>query len=172
MRLDVQMETEPELWINGNEGQLHQVIVNLVENAIEAMHSTELPRLVVSAARRGDEVLIRISDNGARDRQGSHRPHLRAVLHHQAGRRGDRTRAVDQLRHRPRTWRRAHRRQRAAGRRYRLVRLAGHLIRMDRGRAPARQAGNSNLRSPRNRTSPAPVAAACRCGGSRTTGGR
>jgi two-component system sensor histidine kinase HupT/HoxJ len=64
VRIDLQMELEPELWISGNEGQLHQVIVNLVENAIDAMRGTELPRLVVSAARKGNEVLFRISDNG------------------------------------------------------------------------------------------------------------
>lgn len=64
VRIDLQMEVEPELWISGNEGQLHQVIVNLVENAIDAMRGAELPRLVVSAARKGDEILFRISDNG------------------------------------------------------------------------------------------------------------
>ncbi len=64
VRIDLQMELEPELWISGNEGQLHQVIVNLVENAIDAMRSTGSPRLVVSAARRGNEILFRISDNG------------------------------------------------------------------------------------------------------------
>ena len=64
VRIDLQMELEPELWISGNEGQLHQVIVNLVENAIDAMRGTELPRLVVSAARKGNEVLFRIWDNG------------------------------------------------------------------------------------------------------------
>jgi two-component system sensor histidine kinase HupT/HoxJ len=35
-----------------------------VENAIDAMRGTELPRLVVSAAREGNEILFRISDNG------------------------------------------------------------------------------------------------------------
>lgn len=64
VRIDLQLDLEPELWITGNEGQLHQVIVNLVENAIDAMHDTAQPRLVVSAARKGAEVLFRISDNG------------------------------------------------------------------------------------------------------------
>ncbi|GMO96723.1 sensor histidine kinase [Bradyrhizobium sp. TM239] len=64
VRIDLQMEVEPELWISGNEGQLHQVIVNLVENAIDAMRGTESPRLVVSAVRKGHEILFRISDNG------------------------------------------------------------------------------------------------------------
>jgi len=64
-RADVRMEIEPELWISGNEGQLHQVIVNLVENAIDAMRNTKSPRLQVAASRKGGEILIRISDNGA-----------------------------------------------------------------------------------------------------------
>ncbi len=63
-RVDIQIEVEPDLWISGNEGQLHQVIVNLVENAIDAMRATELPRLVVSAERQGSEIAFRISDNG------------------------------------------------------------------------------------------------------------
>lgn len=63
-RVDVRIEVEPDLWINGNEGQLHQVIVNLVENAIDAMRASEQPRLVVAAARKGNEILIRVSDNG------------------------------------------------------------------------------------------------------------
>lgn len=64
VRVDLQLEIEPELWVSGNEGQLHQVIVNLVENAIDAMRGTGSPRLAVSAARKGDEILLRISDNG------------------------------------------------------------------------------------------------------------
>lgn len=64
VRVELQLEIEPELWVSGNEGQLHQVIVNLVENAIDAMRGTGSPRLVVSAARKGEEILLRISDNG------------------------------------------------------------------------------------------------------------
>ncbi|SFI17324.1 PAS domain-containing sensor histidine kinase [Bradyrhizobium sp. cf659] len=76
VRVDVQIEVDPGLWISGNEGQLHQVIVNLVENAIDAMRSTASPRLVVSAARRGNEVLVRISDNGP----GIHKDHISHIF--------------------------------------------------------------------------------------------
>ncbi|MGJ4946567.1 sensor histidine kinase [Bradyrhizobium sp. HKCCYLS1011] len=62
--LDVQIDVAPDLWISGNEGQLHQVVVNLVENAIDAMRATEAPRLVVSAQREGNEILFKVSDNG------------------------------------------------------------------------------------------------------------
>jgi len=71
-RVDIQIEVEPDLWVRGNEGQLHQVIVNLVENAIDAMRQTELPRLTVAAARQGGDVLFRFSDNGP----GVHKDHL------------------------------------------------------------------------------------------------
>ncbi len=64
MRLEVKLEIAPDLWVSGNEGQLHQVIINLVENAIDAMRGTEHPRLTVSASRQGDDVLIKVSDNG------------------------------------------------------------------------------------------------------------
>lgn len=64
IRLDVRMEIEPELWISGNEGQLHQVIVNVVENAVDAMRGTEFPCLIVSATRKNQDVLVRVSDNG------------------------------------------------------------------------------------------------------------
>ncbi len=63
-RVDIQIEVEPDLWILGNEGQLHQVIVNLVENAIDAMRSTDLPRLLVAVARQGSEIAFRITDSG------------------------------------------------------------------------------------------------------------
>ncbi|MGJ4904141.1 sensor histidine kinase [Bradyrhizobium sp. HKCCYLRH2060] len=63
-RVDIQIEVEPDLWISGNEGQLHQVIVNLVENAIDAMRSTDLPRLLVAVMRQGSEIAFRITDNG------------------------------------------------------------------------------------------------------------
>lgn len=64
MRVDVKMEIEPELWVSGNEGQLHQVIVNLVENAIDAMRTTDHPRLRMSAQRHGGDVLIKVADSG------------------------------------------------------------------------------------------------------------
>jgi two-component system, NtrC family, sensor histidine kinase HupT/HoxJ len=62
--VDVKMQIEPELWVSGNEGQLHQVIVNLVENAIDAMRKTSHPQLTVCGARQGDDVVVKVTDNG------------------------------------------------------------------------------------------------------------
>jgi two-component system sensor histidine kinase HupT/HoxJ len=65
MEIDVKMEIDPQLWIRGNEGQLHQVIVNLIENAIDAMRMTAHPLLTISASRQGSDVHIQITDNGS-----------------------------------------------------------------------------------------------------------
>ncbi|MCL2713067.1 MAG: ATP-binding protein [Alphaproteobacteria bacterium] len=64
-RLELEMNIAPQLCVSGNEGQLHQVIVNLVENAIHAMRDVPAPRLVVSATRQGPRIRIAISDNGS-----------------------------------------------------------------------------------------------------------
>ncbi|WIW50527.1 ATP-binding protein (plasmid) [Bradyrhizobium sp. 62B] len=64
VRLDIHMDIDADLWTCGNEGQLHQVIVNLVENAIDATRGTPEPRLEISARRNQNEILIRLSDNG------------------------------------------------------------------------------------------------------------
>jgi len=53
------------LIVLGNEGQVHQVIVNLVDNAMGAMREVAMPELSVRAFRDGNEIRIEISDNGA-----------------------------------------------------------------------------------------------------------
>jgi two-component system C4-dicarboxylate transport sensor histidine kinase DctB len=55
---DVQVQAEPI--------RLEQVIVNLVQNAFEAMidHGVENPQVTIDVARHGDRVEISISDNG------------------------------------------------------------------------------------------------------------
>ena len=56
---------EPDLIVSGNEGQVHQVIVNLVDNAMDAMRDVLTPELSVRAFRDGNDIKIEISDNGA-----------------------------------------------------------------------------------------------------------
>ncbi|NVN85488.1 MAG: PAS domain S-box protein [Rhodopseudomonas sp.] len=63
-KTDVEMVIEPDLVACGNEGQIHQVIVNLVDNAVDAMRERAKPVLSVRASRVGDEICIEVSDNG------------------------------------------------------------------------------------------------------------
>ncbi len=64
VKVAVRIEIETGIMIAGNEGQLHQVVVNLVDNAIDAMRDVPEPALDVTARRVGDEVVIAIADNG------------------------------------------------------------------------------------------------------------
>jgi two-component system sensor histidine kinase HupT/HoxJ len=64
IKTEVHMVIEPDLIASGNEGQIHQVIVNLVDNAIDAMSELEKPMLSVRAFRVGDEICVEVSDNG------------------------------------------------------------------------------------------------------------
>ncbi|SEQ12831.1 two-component system, NtrC family, sensor histidine kinase HupT/HoxJ [Solimonas aquatica] len=62
--LDVQVQVDPALQALGHEGPLHQVMVNLIQNALDAMEKTPHPQLSISAERIGAQVLLRFADNG------------------------------------------------------------------------------------------------------------
>ena len=84
--------------IPGYPAELNQVWTNLIDNAVSAMdgHGT----LTVRTARDDDRVLVEIGDTGPGVPPDIREPDLRAVLHHQAGRRGHRARAGHLLPHR------------------------------------------------------------------------
>ncbi len=65
IKTEINIDIEPDLIVSGNEGQVHQVIVNLVDNAMDAMRDVATPELSVKAFRDGNEIRIEISDNGA-----------------------------------------------------------------------------------------------------------
>ena len=50
--------------VAGQEGQLHQVLVNLIENALHAVRATSEPRVRVAVAEVGGWVEVRVADNG------------------------------------------------------------------------------------------------------------
>jgi two-component system, NtrC family, sensor histidine kinase HupT/HoxJ len=64
-RAEFDVEVTPGLAVWGNEGQIHQIVVNLVDNAIDAVHGRKHPRIDVRAALAGSDVEIVVADNGA-----------------------------------------------------------------------------------------------------------
>ena len=88
--------------------QIHQVITNLVTTprGDESGNAGTITVVLGAPSRRSRE---RNSPLGRRYRQGHGRehvpPHLRALLHHQGSRSGNRARPVDHRRHRHQSWR-------------------------------------------------------------------
>jgi two-component system, NtrC family, sensor histidine kinase HupT/HoxJ len=64
-KFEVRLDLPPELTIRGSSGQMQQVIMNLVQNACDAMAQTPEPRLTVRAApAAGEVVVLSVADNG------------------------------------------------------------------------------------------------------------
>ncbi len=60
---NVRFEMPDRLEVRGRKGQLHQIIVNLVQNAADALASRPDGEIVVSCARQGGDVVIKVADN-------------------------------------------------------------------------------------------------------------
>ncbi|WP_298424397.1 ATP-binding protein [Rhodoblastus sp.] len=63
-RAVIDLDVEPGLSVWGNEGQIHQIVVNLVDNAIDAVRGQKKPHIAVRAAFIGAELEISVADNG------------------------------------------------------------------------------------------------------------
>ena len=87
----------PDVPVYGAE--LNQVWTNLIDNALQAMDG-DGTLTIRTAARRRLRSLVEIGDTGPGIPTEIVRPHLRAVLHHQAGRPGHRPRPGHLLAHR------------------------------------------------------------------------
>lgn len=75
-QIRVQTELDPALaHIQGNQGKLQQVILNLLLNAKDAMHGVAEAQLTVRTEGRGGRVLVHIEDNGV----GIEREHLNRI---------------------------------------------------------------------------------------------
>lgn len=64
VRARLDMVLEPGLTVEGEGGQIHQVLVNLIDNALDAVNAVVEPVVTVTTRVVGDEVLIEVADNG------------------------------------------------------------------------------------------------------------
>ncbi|MCI4677460.1 PAS domain S-box protein [Rhodoblastus acidophilus] len=60
----IDLDVAPGLVVWGNEGQIHQIVVNLIDNAIDAVRASKKPHIEVRAAAAGGEIEISVADNG------------------------------------------------------------------------------------------------------------
>lgn len=63
-QLEVITELPEQLQAYGHSGQVHQVIVNLLQNAVDALQDQPEPQLFVCAGQTQDKVWLQITDNG------------------------------------------------------------------------------------------------------------
>lgn len=63
-KADISISLAPGLVVRGHEGQIHQVIVNLVENAFDATQVLDVPKISVEGRRDGDDIVVSVRDNG------------------------------------------------------------------------------------------------------------
>lgn len=56
---------EKKLKIRADRGMIEQVLINLVQNSIEALTESPDPEILLSAHRSGDSIVIELADNGA-----------------------------------------------------------------------------------------------------------
>jgi two-component system sensor histidine kinase HupT/HoxJ len=60
----VRLDVPDTLEIRGRKGQLHQIIVNLVQNAADVLDGVPDGEIVISGEKTDGEVIIRVADNG------------------------------------------------------------------------------------------------------------
>jgi two-component system NtrC family sensor kinase len=64
-KVDVQVAIEPDLpQVAVDEDQFKQILLNLLNNSIDAMGNAADKRIRVEAARREDRIVLRVDDNG------------------------------------------------------------------------------------------------------------
>ena len=63
--VETRMDVEEPLEVEGHAGRMQQVVMNLVQNALDAMEDVPHPVLCVTAKRDGVRVRVQIADNGS-----------------------------------------------------------------------------------------------------------
>lgn len=61
---ELSFDLPPTLVARGNAGAIHQVLVNLVENALDALEEVDKPQLRIAARKEGDSAVVSVADNG------------------------------------------------------------------------------------------------------------
>ena len=61
---DIHYELEDDILIPGHEGQIHQVILNLVDNALDAARTNDNPQVRILLHQTPGAAIIQVSDNG------------------------------------------------------------------------------------------------------------
>mgnify|MGYP002725583328 CR=1 FL=1 len=63
-KLVTHYEIPDSLRITGHKGHVHQIIGNLVQNAVDVMEATDKPELTLSLVEKGDNVMLEVRDTG------------------------------------------------------------------------------------------------------------
>ena len=61
---ELRLDLPDRLDMTGRKGQMHQIIVNLVQNAADVLDGRPDGEIVISGERQGDDIVIRVADNG------------------------------------------------------------------------------------------------------------
>lgn len=64
IKLEITNDFPGSLLITNNEGYIHQILINLIQNAVDAMQHSEKPRLSLSIQIDRSHIAIHIRDNG------------------------------------------------------------------------------------------------------------
>lgn len=62
--VETRMDVEGPLEVEGHAGRMQQVVMNLVQNALDAMEDVQHPVLSIAAKREGTRIHVQIADNG------------------------------------------------------------------------------------------------------------
>ncbi|WP_312931281.1 sensor histidine kinase [Stutzerimonas nitrititolerans] len=74
--VDVLCEVSPDAWVSGDSIRLEQVLINLLNNALDAMQSSSVRQLRIVCHRDGNEWRLSVADSGG----GIDREHLDQVF--------------------------------------------------------------------------------------------
>lgn len=62
--VEVLLEGDPNCIAIGRPGHIQQVVMNLVQNAVDAVAEKQAPRVVLSLGYKDDQAILRVEDNG------------------------------------------------------------------------------------------------------------